>query len=123
MVTMSNALTAVFAGFVVFAYIGYLAELTHQEVRDVVSSGSGLSFIVFPFAVTQLAGAPFWSIMFFVMMLALGLDSEFASLETIITSIVDVFPRIRKYKALLISFMCILMFLLGLPFCTRVSLI
>jgi solute carrier family 6 amino acid transporter-like protein 5/7/9/14 len=75
-VTISNALTAIFAGFVVFSYIGYLAELTHQDVKDVVSTGSGLSFIVFPFAVTQLAGAPFWSVLFFFMMLTLGLDSE-----------------------------------------------
>lgn len=59
-----------------FAYIGYLANVTQQEVKDVVSSGSGLSFIVFPFAVTKLAGSPFWSIMFFIMMLTLGLDSQ-----------------------------------------------
>ncbi len=75
-VTIANALTAIFAGFVVFSYIGYLAQLTHQDVQDVVSSGSGLSFIVFPFAVTTLAGAPFWSVMFFIMMLTLGLDSQ-----------------------------------------------
>lgn len=75
-ITISNALTAIFAGFVVFSYIGYLAEVTQQQVKDVVSSGSGLSFIVFPFAVTQLAGAPFWSVIFFIMMLTLGLDSQ-----------------------------------------------
>ena len=69
-------MTSIFAGFVVFPYIGYLAYITHQEVKDVVSSGSGLAFIVFPFAVTKLAGAPFWSIIFFVMMLTLGLDSQ-----------------------------------------------
>ena len=120
-VTLSNAATAIFAGFVVFAYIGYLANLTQQEVADVVSSGSGLSFIIFPFAVTTLAGAPFWSVLFFIMMLTLGLDSEFASLETIITSIVDSFPRIKKYKTILVLALCSSMYLLGLPFCTRVN--
>lgn len=75
-ITISNALTAIFAGFVVFSYIGYLAQVTQQEVKDVVSSGSGLAFIVFPFAVTKLAGAPFWSVIFFIMMLTLGLDSQ-----------------------------------------------
>jgi hypothetical protein len=39
-------MTAIFAGFVVFSYIGNLAYVTHQEVKDVVSSGSGLAFIV-----------------------------------------------------------------------------
>jgi len=79
LITLSNSLTAIFAGFVVFAYIGYLAFVTQQEVKDVVSSGSGLSFIVFPFAVTQLPGAPFWAVLFFIMMLTLGLDSQVCS--------------------------------------------
>lgn len=69
-------MTAIFAGFVVFSYIGYLAHITQQDVSQVVSSGSGLSFIVFPFAVTQMPGAPFWAILFFIMMLTLGLDSQ-----------------------------------------------
>ncbi|RNA29024.1 sodium-dependent proline transporter-like [Brachionus plicatilis] len=118
-ITISNALTAIFAGFVVFSYIGYLAEVTQQEVKDVVSSGSGLSFIVFPFAVTQLVGAPFWSVIFFIMMLTLGLDSQFATLETIITSVCDGVPRVKKYKKLLIAFLCTVMYLLGLTYCTQ----
>ena len=75
-ITISNALTAIFAGFVVFSYIGYLAHVTSQEVKDVVSSGAGLVFIVFPFAVTQLPGGNFWSIIFFIMMILLGIDSQ-----------------------------------------------
>ncbi|CAF0766331.1 unnamed protein product [Brachionus calyciflorus] len=118
-ITLSNALTAIFAGFVVFSYIGYLAHTTNQRVADVVSSGSGLSFIVFPFAVTKLAGAPFWSVMFFIMMLTLGLDSQFATLETVITSIEDAVPKIKKYKKILIGALCVVMYSLGLPYCTR----
>lgn len=69
-------MTAIFAGFVVFSYIGYLAHVTQQDVDQVVSSGSGLAFIVFPFAVTQMPGTVFWAILFFIMMLTLGLDSQ-----------------------------------------------
>ena len=76
MVCSANALTEIFAGFVVFAYIGNLAYITQQEVPDVVSSGPGLAFIIFPFAVTQLPFPPFWAVLFFIMMLTLGLDSE-----------------------------------------------
>lgn len=118
-ITLSNALTAVFAGFVVFAYIGNLAYVTQQEVKDVVSAGSGLAFIVFPFAVTKLPFPPIWALIFFVMMLTLGLDSEFATLETIVTVLVDSMPRLRKYKTLLIGIICSIMFTFGLPFCTK----
>ena len=72
-ITISNTLTAIFAGFLVFAYIGFLFV---QSVDEVISSGSGLAFIAYPFAVTKLAFPPFWSVLFFVMMLTLGLDSQ-----------------------------------------------
>ena len=80
-ITISNAMTAIFSGFVVFAYIGNLAYVTQQDVKDVVSAGSGLAFIIFPFAVTKLPFPPFWAIIFFVMMLTLGLDSEVFIIE------------------------------------------
>ena len=75
-ISLANAFTSIFAGFVVFAFIGYVAHVTQQDVSQVVTSGPGLSFIIFPFAVTQLAGSPFWAILFFTMMLTLGLDSQ-----------------------------------------------
>lgn len=55
------------------------------------------------------------------MMITLGLDSEFATLETVISSIIDVFPRLKKRKLLVISALCISFYLLGLPYCTRVN--
>lgn len=118
-ITISNSLTAIFAGFVVFGFIGYISFITHQPVQNVVSSGPGLSFVIFPFAVTKLGGSSFWSIIFFIMVLTLGLDSEFATLETIITSLTDSFPKLRKYKSLLIFCLCSSLFLLGLPYCTK----
>jgi len=46
---------------------------------------------------------------------------KFATLETIITSITDVSPLAKKHKTLLIFLMCTGLYLLGLPYCTRVS--
>ena len=39
MVSIANVLTSIFAGFVIFAYLGYLSYITGQEVEDVVSEG------------------------------------------------------------------------------------
>jgi hypothetical protein len=42
-ITIANVLTSIFAGFVIFAYLGYLSYITGQNVDDVVSEGRNLS--------------------------------------------------------------------------------
>lgn len=41
-ITLANAFTSIFAGFVVFAFIGYVAHVTQQDVNSVVVSGKFL---------------------------------------------------------------------------------
>ncbi|CAF1020392.1 unnamed protein product [Rotaria sp. Silwood1] len=117
-ISITNVLTSIFAGFVIFAYLGYLSYMTGQEVKDVVSEGPGLAFIVYPYAVTTLPGAPFWSVLFFFMLILLGLDSVFASVETIVVVITDQIHALRRYNTFVILFVCISMFGLGLLLCT-----
>ena len=62
------------------------------------ASGTGLAFIICTEAVNQFPLAPLWSVLFFLMLLTLGIDSQFGTLEEVVTSITDmkVFPRVRK---------------------------
>lgn len=62
------------------------------------ASGTGLAFIIFTEAINQFPGAQFWSILFFLMLFTLGIDSQFGTLEGVVTSIVDMklFPNLRK---------------------------
>ncbi|KAF6027558.1 hypothetical protein EB796_014139 [Bugula neritina] len=95
-VSFGNCLTSFFAGFVIFSYLGFLATEANQPVESVVSSGTGLAFIVYTRAVDSIPVAPLWSILFFLMLITLGLDSEFALVETLLTSYMDFFPQHRK---------------------------
>ena len=91
------------------------------EVEDVAGDGgSGLAFIAYPDLVTRFPAAPFWSILFFSMLFTLGLDSQFAITETVLTGITDFEPRLRKYKTYVVGVICTIGFLCGLPLTTRV---
>uniref|UniRef100_A0A8C5Z768 Uncharacterized protein n=1 Tax=Marmota marmota marmota TaxID=9994 RepID=A0A8C5Z768_MARMA len=120
-VCLTNCFTSVIAGFAIFSILGHMAHISGQEVSQVVKSGFDLAFIAYPEALAQLPGGPFWSILFFFMLLTLGLDSQFASIETITTTIQDLFPKVMKKMRIPITLgCCLVLFLLGLTCVTQV---
>ncbi|ELU05176.1 hypothetical protein CAPTEDRAFT_140539 [Capitella teleta] len=118
-VSCSNITTSIFAGFVIFSIVGYLAKELNKDVSEVVDEGAGLAFIVYPEVVTRLPISPLWSFLFFFMLLTLGLDSQFALLETVTTAILDRFPWLRQKKPWVVLAMCVLGYIGGLSICTR----
>lgn len=92
-----NSLTSFYSGFVVFTYLGYLAAQTNKEVDKVASEGYGLVFQVYPQALATMPFASFWSLLFFFMLLTLGLDSAMGGLEAVITGLTDQFKCIQTY--------------------------
>ena len=52
--------------------------------------GTGLVFIVFTQAIVELPAAPFWAIIFFMMLLALGVGSQIGTLEGVISTVFDI---------------------------------
>lgn len=122
-VCLTNCLTSVFAGFAIFSILGHMAHISGKEVSQVVKSGFDLAFIAYPEALAQLPGGPFWSILFFFMLLTLGLDSQFASIETITTTIQDLFPKAMKRMRIPITLgCCLILFLLGLVCVTQAGI-
>jgi len=91
-VSLGNCGTSIFAGFVIFSVIGHMAKRLCVDVEDVITQGPGLAFIAYPQALALLPAPQLWAILFFFMLLTLGLDSQFAMLETVVTGIIDEFP-------------------------------
>ncbi|XP_042228202.1 sodium- and chloride-dependent glycine transporter 1-like [Homarus americanus] len=116
-IAFANCSTSVFAGFVIFSILGFLATELGVEVEDVVRSGSGLAFVVYPAAVTRMPYPPVWSILFFLMLITLGLDSQFTMVETLATALFDQFEYLRSKKPLVVCILCTGLFLFGLTMC------
>ncbi|XP_040886067.1 sodium- and chloride-dependent betaine transporter-like [Toxotes jaculatrix] len=117
-----NSATSIFAGFTVFSVLGFMAHELDTTLENVVASGPGLAFIAYPKALSMLPGSSFWSVLFFLMILFLGLDSQFVCVESLATAITDLFPRhLRRPRAreILVLVIAVICFLLGLPLVTE----
>merc|ERR1712076_244857 len=99
------------------SFLGFLAHELDTTVDNVAESGVGLAFIVYPAAVVRMPVSPLWAILFFMMLITLGLDSEFALVETVCTGLMDQFPKLRKKSWAVILGTGIIGFLLGLSLC------
>ncbi|CAF3356174.1 unnamed protein product [Rotaria sp. Silwood2] len=117
-VTVCDCFTSVFAGFAVFSTLGFMSFQTGIPVDKVAQSGPGLAFIAYPQALSMMPISVFWAIMFFFMLLTLGLDSQFALCDVVISGILDTFTQLRRYKIFVVIGYCIVGFLLALPMCT-----
>ncbi|XP_077983568.1 sodium- and chloride-dependent glycine transporter 1-like isoform X2 [Glandiceps talaboti] len=123
LVAFANCLTSIFAGFVIFSIVGFMAYDANVSIDKVADEGAGLAFVAYPEAVARLPISPLWSILFFFMLFTLGLDSQFVMMETLITAMMDELAfmgaKIRKNKKWITLATCFLWFLCGLPMVTK----
>uniref|UniRef100_A0A3Q0QX79 Transporter n=1 Tax=Amphilophus citrinellus TaxID=61819 RepID=A0A3Q0QX79_AMPCI len=89
-----NSGTSFVAGFVVFSVLGFMAEKQGVTVDAVAESGPGLAFIAYPQATAMMPLPQFWTICFFLMLILLSVDTHFVTVESVITSVSDLFPTL-----------------------------
>ncbi|CAL8102338.1 unnamed protein product [Orchesella dallaii] len=89
-----------------------------EKELDSAAAGTGLAFVVFTQAIVELPASPFWSIIFFLMLLALGLGSQIGTMEGVVNTVFEspYFSHIRK--EILTAIVCFVSFLGGLIFVT-----
>ncbi|XP_036358020.1 sodium-dependent neutral amino acid transporter B(0)AT3-like isoform X2 [Octopus sinensis] len=144
-VVFVNCGTSVFAGIVIFSILGFkayksfedcqsrLMEVTKNMTKEApftcdldkelenTAGGPGLAFIAFTEAINQFPVSPLWAILFFLMLLALGLDSMFGTLECITTLVTDSgkYPFLRQNRFFIPAVLCLTSFLISLSFAAQ----
>ncbi|XP_028305265.1 sodium- and chloride-dependent GABA transporter 2-like isoform X2 [Gouania willdenowi] len=93
-----NSGTSFVAGFAIFSILGFMSYEQNVPISEVAESGPGLAFIAYPRAVNMMPFSPLWAALFFIMIVFLGLDSQFVCIESLVTAIVDMFPTVLRRK-------------------------
>ena len=75
-VTFVNGVTSLLVGIFAFATIGNIALEQGLNVNDVITDGPGLIFVVYPQALAKMPAPQMWAVLFFFMLLCLGLNSQ-----------------------------------------------
>nr|XP_056718357.1 sodium-dependent noradrenaline transporter [Euleptes europaea] len=111
-----NCCTSFISGFAIFSILGYMAHKSKVKIQDVATEGPGLVFIIYPEAISTLKGSTFWAVVFFIMLLTLGIDSAMGGMEAIITGLADDFHILKKHRKLFTFGVAVITFL-GALFC------
>jgi NSS family neurotransmitter:Na+ symporter len=78
-VGFADALTAFVGGLAVFGGLGYHAHILGKSVGELGNiAGPGLAFVTYPAIISNLPLAPFFGVLFFLMLLTLAIDSAFS---------------------------------------------
>ncbi|GCC18306.1 hypothetical protein chiPu_0017884, partial [Chiloscyllium punctatum] len=87
-----------------------------EDELDKSVQGTGLAFIAFTEAMTHFPASPFWSVLFFLMLINLGLGSMMGTMEGITSPIVDTFKMRKEFLTIGCT---IIAFSVGLIFVQR----
>ncbi|XP_069158252.1 sodium-dependent proline transporter isoform X2 [Procambarus clarkii] len=121
-VSSLDFITSLIASVAIFSVLGAMSSDLGIDIRKLAASGPGLAFIAYPEAISRTLPVPqLWAVLFFFMLFTLGLDSEFAFLETVLTALCDSVPRLRNHKVVITFVICASCFLLGIPLCATLG--
>ena len=118
-VGVSTVIFSILAGLIVFGTLGFMAKAQDVPVQDVVASGPGLAYVVFPKALSLMPFAFFFALLFFLILVVIAYDSAFSLVEAINTALMD---KVKMKRELIALIVCALGFLAGMIYATNAGL-
>ena len=116
-ISLADTMTSVLAGVITFSVLGHLATELGTPIEEVVKSGTGLAFISYPEVIAKFGFAPqFFAVIFFLMLITLGLGSVIGLTTSTVAVLRSVFPALGSTVAAAI--ISLLSLLVGLVYTT-----
>jgi neurotransmitter:Na+ symporter, NSS family len=120
---LADAAISFLSGFAAFGTLGYLAQISGTPIAEMKHTGIMLAFVTYPEALGQMPGGRvgviLFSLIFFIMLFTLAIDSAFSIIEAIITAFVDKFGWNKERTTF---WFCVIGFCSSLIFATRAGL-
>ncbi|KAH3765804.1 sodium- and chloride-dependent GABA transporter ine [Pelomyxa schiedti] len=124
-VSVADFITSFISGLVVFSGLGHISELYRVPMDQVAVPGVSLAFVTYPQVLCAFPAEQFFSVCFFIMLLLLGIDSEFSTVEVLVTAIkeTDIKKKFKYARHWLVTLtICIILWLLGWLFVTQAGM-
>ena len=118
-VACTNSFYEIFAGFGVFAVLGYMAFKQGVPIQETVTSGIGLAFVAYPKAISMLPFGTIFGILFFFLLCIAGISSSISIIEAFSAALNDKFGLQRNQS---ITLLCGFGFLESMLFTTHAGL-
>uniref|UniRef100_A0A0G4GBT5 Transporter n=1 Tax=Chromera velia CCMP2878 TaxID=1169474 RepID=A0A0G4GBT5_9ALVE len=119
MIPFIDAFTAFMAGCAVFGVLGFLSLQEGVPVDQLDLQGVRLAFVAYPTAIAHMPIAPLWSVAFFIMLIALGVGSQFGITETVVDTLIETGFAVGGKRWATVAVVCMVSFGIGLIFITR----
>uniref|UniRef100_T1JF95 Sodium-dependent nutrient amino acid transporter 1 n=1 Tax=Strigamia maritima TaxID=126957 RepID=T1JF95_STRMM len=71
-----DLIASLLSAMTVFSVLGYLAYQVERDITEVVAQGPALIFITMPQAIATMPVSHLWSVLYFLMLYAVGIDSQ-----------------------------------------------
>ncbi|GIX68103.1 sodium- and chloride-dependent GABA transporter ine [Caerostris extrusa] len=125
-VTCVTLLTVLMVGCVTFSTIGHLAKRTNMPFWSVLSDDPGNVYVIYSVVIASMPLPSCWGVLFFLMFLFFGLDSEIKLMATLISALKEAYTYYIKQRfqghSLFLAVICGFCFFASIPYLTQAGI-
>ncbi|GFQ86628.1 sodium- and chloride-dependent GABA transporter ine [Trichonephila clavata] len=125
-VTCVTLLTVLMVGCVTFSTIGHLAAKTKRPFYSVLSDDPGNVYVIYSVVIGSMPLPSCWGVLFFLMFLFFGLDSEIKLMATLISALKEAYTYYIKQRfqghSLFLAVICGFCFFASVPYLTQAGI-